>query len=97
MDYLECAKTAISDLQITATDEQAEQLAQYFEQDVENSHDIESIKFEPSKNSKCKCEHYKGEIERLENIVRIYSSSVKNRRNCEKVWVDTSTDTVHYE
>ena len=95
MDYLEYAKTAISDLNITADDNQVEQLAEYFEQGVEN--EIHPTDFVGVSRDKCKCEHYKGEVERLENIVRIYSGSVKDRRNCDKVWVDTSTDTVHYE
>jgi len=96
MNYLECAKTAIYDLKISATDDQVEQLAQYFEQDVENSHDIDNIKFEPDKKSKCRCDHYKSEIERLEKIVKIYNNSVKERRNCDDVWVDIHTEKVHY-
>ena len=95
MDYLECAKVAISDLKITATVDQIEELAQYFEQGVEN--EIHPTDFVGKSKDKCKCEHYKGEIERLENIVRIHENSVKSRRNCDRVYVNVSSETVHYE
>jgi len=93
--FLECAKTAFSDLKIEANEDQIEQVALYFEQSVENEHDICDLVFHNPKSQSKSEDYYKGEIERLERIIQTYENSVKERRNCSKVW--TENGRVFYE
>jgi hypothetical protein len=94
--FLECAEVAFADLKITATKDQIVQVAEYFEQSVENEHDICRLHVSSPKKT-CKCESYKTEIKRLENFLRIHEKNVQNRRNCNNVWVDTNSETVNFE
>jgi len=97
-EFIECAEVAFSDLKIKGTQKQIEGVAEYFEQQVENGFDSRGeTSFYGNNSESCKCESLKERIKELENIISIHEKSVKYRRNCDKVWVNTQRETVNYE
>lgn len=95
--YIECAEVAFSDLKIVATQEQIELVAEYFEQHVENSFDSRGDLTNYGTPDCQNCKKLEEEIERLKRVIEVHENSVKNRRNCDKVWANVEQNVVQYE
>jgi BMFP domain-containing protein YqiC len=87
-DFIECAETAFSDLKINATQEQIEEVAQYFEQQVENSFDSRGeTAFYGNNSESCKCESLKERITELENRLADFRKQIENAGSEARVWI----------
>lgn len=82
-------------LGITATEEQAQKIAEDFTLHLEMMREVSSTPFIGGIKTCDKCNSYKSEIKRIEEVIEVYKNSVKERRNAEHVW--TENGTVMYE
>ena len=97
-DFLECAETAFSDLKIIATQDQIEQVAQYFEQEVENGFDSRGdTSFQSCKSdNKPSYESLETKIEELENRLSNFRKEIENCGGTAKVWIGARTREIKF-
>lgn len=88
---VEIMSEILSELGISATNEQIKQITENFSSHIEMENELSSYQHIGHKEECIKCKRLESEIKQLERNIDIYRKSVMKRRNTDDVWIENGT------